>query len=141
MRGLVYVNGSEGVGLAIDRFADDESDSPVERYHRFFVGAPLYGGREWALSVTEIVKIFADAIEVSYSAWSHRRAEALAEFREQVWPVRIWQRKFGWRLPAHVSRKELVEEMTSRCKDLAEWMESAQHRPFYASSDMSRFIG
>jgi hypothetical protein len=113
----------------------------LDRYNALFQDVPLFGGKEWeTLPLKDLIQLFLDAIEEGLAILTARRAEAIAAHNERSAIGRWWAELWGWQAPTVPTKRELADEMAARCRRLADWMSTAQHRAFYMESDMSAFV-
>ncbi len=114
---------------------------PIDRFHTFFDDVPIFGGKEWeTLTPEQIVEVFKEAATEFHNRSVRRHEEVVSEHTKRNPIIRWWRERRGWHAPKIASVEQIEKEMANQCRELATWMRTNQRRPFYAGSDMSRFI-
>ena len=129
---------------------DPKGMDPWDNYNELFRDVPLWGGRQWhSLDTDQLVQVFEEALEFmceevekSMEAARLKRELAIEQHRAKSF---FWRFVSGlWvKFPAvgeYPTREQIRVGMIERCRQLADWMEGAQHRPFFTGSDMGDFI-
>ncbi|HLD17671.1 MAG TPA: hypothetical protein VJB99_01180 [Patescibacteria group bacterium] len=119
-------------------------DAAVNRYNDLFFGVPLWGGQEWRTMQPEDLtkEIFLPALDEVMAILEEKHTDAMTalnNYHALPW----WKKLFSKRPPKPQplpTRGEIIAEMASRCRELANWMDANRSRRFYVGSDMSAFI-
>ena len=116
----------------------------VSRYNGLFLDVPLSGGEEWTtMKPKELMEqIFLPAVNEGLEFLEKKNAaatEVLNNYNTLPWYKWIFTKRPPAPKPVP-TRAEIIAEMVSRCRSLANWMDANKNRRFYMDSDMSAYI-
>ncbi|CAN5710709.1 hypothetical protein BH11PAT2_BH11PAT2_08710 [soil metagenome] len=114
-------------------------ETVARRFNNFFKFP--WAGREWETMEPEaIYDFFMAVMRELVQRQQENRDAAIAEFASQNAFLRAWLKFRGWKAPKAYTIHDMIDETYDRCRQFSTWAADAQHRPFYADSDMSTFI-
>jgi hypothetical protein len=114
----------------------------MERFELLFSHSSSEAGiQQWEkMTVDEIVPICRQVAEQIQQLRQAEHDAAIQEHAKRPWLVRVGRRIIGWQAPAVPTKREIIADIATRCRNLSNWMRKRSSRPAFGKFDMTHLI-